>query len=211
MTFFKMICKTIYYMLLRRCGVGSMIRYSDLSKKSYISRKTRFYSSTIGSYSYTGSNCYFYKTNIGKYTSISDNCSVGMPEHDLTKASTSPVFSKGKNRMKVNFASFPRPKHKVTEIGNDVWIGMGVYIKAGVKIGDGAVIGMGSIVTKDVEPYTIVAGNPAKIIRYRYEEEIIKELLAIQWWNIEVQEIKKNVDTFKSVDELIATFKHMGE
>jgi len=70
----------------------------------------------------------------------------------------------------------------ITEIGNDVWIGQGVFIKSGVKIGDGAVIGARSVVVKDVEPFTIVAGTPAKAIRKRFPEPVIERLLATRWW-----------------------------
>ena len=80
-----------------------------------------------------------------------------------------------------------------TIIGNDVWIGNSVTIMPGVKIGDGAVIGTGSIVTKDVEPYAIVAGNPAKLIRRRFDDETIEFLLELQWWNWPIEKIAANV------------------
>lgn len=75
-------------------------------------------------------------------------------------------------------------------IGNDVWIGDGVFIKSGVVIGDGAVIGANAVITKDVPPYAIVAGVPARIIKYRFENEIIQNLKKIQWWNYDFQEIR---------------------
>ena len=74
-------------------------------------------------------------------------------------------------------------------IGNDVWIGTNAVIMSGIKIGDGAVIGAYSLVTKDVEPYTIVGGNPAKIIRKRFSDEVIKELLDFKWWDLDVAQI----------------------
>jgi acetyltransferase-like isoleucine patch superfamily enzyme len=76
-------------------------------------------------------------------------------------------------------------------IGNDVWIGYGVTILSGVTIGDGAVIGACSVVTNDVEPYAIVAGNPAKFIRYRFSPEKIKYLLELRWWDKSPEEIEK--------------------
>lgn len=91
-----------------------------------------------------------------------------------------------------------------TVIGNDVWIGNGATIMQGVKIGDGAIIGTNSLVTKDVEPYTIVGGNPAKEIRKRFDEETIRLLLAVKWWEWDVQKITDNLEviTHGKIDEL---------
>ncbi|MCB0534706.1 MAG: CatB-related O-acetyltransferase [Lewinellaceae bacterium] len=87
-----------------------------------------------------------------------------------------------------------------TIIGNDVWIGYGATIMAGVKIGDGAIIATKSVVTKDVEPYSIVGGNPAKTIRPRFPEQIIKELLEIRWWDWPIEKITKHVQRLTSND-----------
>lgn len=85
------------------------------------------------------------------------------------------------------------PQKGDTIIGNDVWIGYKATIMAGVNIGDGAIIASGSIVTKDVAPYTIVGGNPAKVIKKRFDEATIEKLLALQWWNWDIERITKNV------------------
>jgi len=85
---------------------------------------------------------------------------------------------------------------KTTIIGNDVWIGSNVTIKCGVKIGDGAIIGYNSNVTKDIPPYCIVGGNPSKIIRKRYSDEIIEKLLEIKWWLWSEDKIKENAEFF---------------
>lgn len=83
-------------------------------------------------------------------------------------------------------------------IGNDVWIGSHALILGGVKIGDGAVIGAGAVVTKDVPPYAVVGGVPARIIKYRFSQEIIDKLLEIKWWNLPENILKENIKLFQT-------------
>lgn len=94
-----------------------------------------------------------------------------------------------------------------TVIGNDVWIGLDAIVLSGITIGDGAVVSAGAVVTKDVPPYAIVGGNPAKIIAYRFSEEQIKDLLKIKWWNMDTKKIKDNINLFGDVDKFIKFFK----
>lgn len=89
---------------------------------------------------------------------------------------------------------------KKTVIGSDVWIGTNVTILNGVKIGDGSVIGANTIVTKDVPPYSIVVGNPGKIVKFRFDEKQIEELLRLKWWELPKDILIKNFDLFKSKD-----------
>ncbi len=86
--------------------------------------------------------------------------------------------------------------NRPVEIGNDVWIGANVVILPGVKIGDGAVIAAGAVVTRDVEPYAIVGGVPAKIIKYRFSKDIIEKFLRIKWWEWSIEKIEENIELF---------------
>lgn len=99
-----------------------------------------------------------------------------------------------------------RCKKTDIHIGNDVWIGLNVIIRAGVTIGDGAVIGMGSVVTKDVPSYAIVAGNPARLVRHRFDEETRKKLLEIAWWDWDEQIIKERLNYMDDVESFIRRF-----
>ena len=91
-------------------------------------------------------------------------------------------------------------------IGNDVWIGANVCILPGISIGDGAVLAAGAVITKDVPPYAIVGGVPAKVIKYRFSEDIIKKLLKIKWWNWEEEKVKKNKDLFYDPVKFVERF-----
>ena len=105
--------------------------------------------------------------------------------------STSPVFLSHRDSVKAKFARFDYLDMPRTRIGHDVWLGHSVHVRSGVEIGHGAVIAMGSVVTKDVPPYTIVGGNPARVLRMRFSEKIISGLLATEWWNLPEVELTR--------------------
>lgn len=135
----------------------------------------------IGRYSYfNGYTCIGKNTIIGRYCSVGKMCSIAVPQHPLSYLSTAPAIYNPKGTPYQN---------KETRIGNDVWIGDGVTIKSGIIIGDGVIIGAGAVVVKDVPPYAIVGGVPARIIRYRFSEEIILQLLQNPWWILPHEEI----------------------
>ncbi|WP_440898063.1 Vat family streptogramin A O-acetyltransferase [Amphibacillus sp. Q70] len=138
---------------------------------------------------------------IGKFCSIGPGVTFIMngANHRMD-GSTYPfnIFGKGWEKHTPTLDMLPIKGDTV--IGNDVWIGMDATIMPGVKIGDGAIIGAKSVVTKDVEPYTIVGGNPAKQIKKRFAESKIKELLQIKWWYFENQLINDNIDAILSLD-----------
>jgi acetyltransferase-like isoleucine patch superfamily enzyme len=136
---------------------------------------------------------------IGSYCSIADNVTIfGGGEHNTDWVTTFPLRLAygdpygGKDGL-------PSTKGK-TRIGNDVWIGYGTAILSGVTVNDGAVIGAYSLITKDVLPYSIVGGNPAKLIKYRFTDQQISELLKIQWWNWPHARIIKFMDLLSSND-----------
>ncbi len=133
---------------------------------------------------------------IGKFCSIAKEVTLILGgEHRIDWVTTYPFSGKVMNPVwpeAKNVTGHPKSKGDIT-IGNDVWIGHGVTILSGVTIGDGAVVGAASVVTKNVDPYAIVAGNPARLIRKRFSDRIIKDLLAIRWWNWTEDKIRKNL------------------
>lgn len=158
-----------------------MDEYAELGRRNHI-RKSR-----IGRGSYTGSNTVIKNCIIGNYCSMAWNISLGGRSHDYTSASTyTSAWWK-----KVFAVDVPETRHDlgICTIGNDVWIGAGANIVSGVTVGDGAVIAAGAVVVKDVEPYAIVAGVPAKTIKYRFPEEVRDALSKLAWWSWDPKKI----------------------
>ena len=149
---------------------------------------------------------YIGNVDIGRYCSIAYGVNIGMFEHPVDWLSTTtrqylPSHVHGAKPVHLrNFDPSPR-----TVIGNDVWIGVGATLIDGVKIGDGAIIAAGAVVTKDVPPYAIVGGVPAKIIRYRFNEATIKDLLELKWWDYDLADFGEV--EWDDVDKAIATIR----
>jgi acetyltransferase-like isoleucine patch superfamily enzyme len=169
---------------------------SAIHKTSKVESGSLIVNTTFDRHSFCGYDCSIVNCDIGSFCSIANNVIIGAAAHPVDWVSTSPVFYEGRDSVKAKFSHHKRMLTKRTIICHDVWIGERAFIKQGVTIGNGAVIGMGSIVTKDVMPYTIVAGCPAKEIRKRFEDEIVAELLSIKWWDFHDEVIRKYAGYF---------------
>ncbi len=177
---------------------GKAIRGSKIDHRAKINYGSNVVNSTMGRYSYCGYDCWIIEADIGSFCSISNNVRIGGPSHPVAWISTSPVFCDGKNLLGKHFSRHKYEPFTRTKIGSDVWIGECALVKAGVTIGNGAVIGMGSVVTKDVGDYEIWAGNPARFIRKRFDDEMIKSLIETKWWDKPDSWIEKNATLFSS-------------
>ena len=172
-----------------------------IAPKGVVYSFCRLRSVKIGDYSYIGKSSILHSVTIGKFSSISDHCVIGLPSHSINTISSSPIFSGVRNGTKTSWVSKNMPlKPMSVVIGNDVWIGYRAMIPSHVTIGDGAVIAAGSVVVKDVPPYAVVGGVPAKIIKYRFPQDVIDKLLEIRFWDKTDEEIKKNLDLFQKED-----------
>lgn len=153
---------------------------------------------------------------IGRYCSINDTVSIG-ENHPLDWVTTHPILYDmvGMPPMErlccavEDVLSRIQPEAHLTEIGNDVWIGKNAVLVAGVKINDGAVIGAGAVVTHDVEPYAVVGGVPARVIRYRYPKEMIESFLRIKWWDWPLEKIEDNIELFYQPELFCKTFDQL--
>lgn len=172
-------------------NVNLLEGYNKIGKKSY-------FNGEMGKYSYMGNDCRIVAT-VGRYCSISNNVKTVDGMHPLDRISTSPVFYSTSKQCGATFVDYDTYKELTpnkTVIGNDVWIGEDVVIKGGVTIADGAVVAMGAVVTKDVAPYTIVGGVPARIIRCRIDKEKVDIMIKLKWWNKSEEWIKQNIEMF---------------
>lgn len=192
----------IYFKVLRKMQ-GNDLSNSVIDPSSKVEAGSRVLGSTMHRHSFCGYNCTLINVDLGSFCSLANNVSIGGAKHPLTYLSTSPVFLSHKDSVRAKFASHDYLPIIRTVIGNDVWIGESCIIKAGVTIGHGAVIGMGAVVTKDVPPYAIVAGNPAKLIRMRFEADVVNALLKWQWWNLSEDELRRIGPSVSSPERLL--------
>lgn len=182
--------KSIFYYIMKEVKLAKYNSIHNTEVKSYVASLEAKYGDMvridenvvvsedvmIGKYTYVNKNSSLENCTIGKYCSISDGVVISPWEHNLSLKSTHPIF--------YDEATQKRKRPRVV-IGNDVLISHGVTILEGVKIGDGAVIGACALVTKDVQPYEIVGGVPAKHIKYRFSTQTISKLMEERWWDNE--------------------------
>lgn len=185
---------------------GKSVLNSTIHKTSKIESGSQVVNSVMDKYSFCGYDCEIINCEIGRFCSIANNVIIGGLMHPAEWVSTSPVFYAGRDSVKKKFQQFKRPNDKKTYIQNDVWIGNHSLIKQGVTIGHGAIIGMGSVVTKDIPPYEIWAGNPAKLIRKRFDDDVIEKLIKSEWWNLDNTQLKKVSTNFYDTETTIKNF-----
>lgn len=210
----KRLIKKLYYMiafrgksvkLYRNVNIGGF--NTKFEGCNAIGNDTMF-SGSIGFGSYVGAKCEIC-AQIGKFCSIASYVRIVSGTHPVTMVSTHPAFYSSAKQSGITFVSenlFNEGTEK-TIVGNDVWIGSGATILGGVDIGDGSIIAAGAIVTKDVPPYSVVGGVPAKIIKYRFSEEQIAKLLEFKWWDKDIDWLKTHSSLFSCIDNFMEGLK----
>lgn len=171
----------VAFKLLRKLRLKG-VHSSEVHSTSKLESGTMFYYSKLDRHSFCGYDCDIAHAHIGSFVSIANNVVLGGGRHPMEWVGMSPVFYEGRDSVKAKFSTHHREPSLRVNINSDVWIGRSAIVLPGVEVGVGAVVGAGAVVTKSVPPYAIVAGNPARLIRYRFDQPIIKRLLASCWW-----------------------------
>lgn len=184
---------------------ASICKHVKLAKGVTLGHGSHICAGSIGKYTYINKNCLIDRNtqSIGNFCSIAYGVKIGLGNHPTSWVSSHPFAYDSKYGFIKQNKTFQEQITEKCIIGNDVWIGANAVVLAGVKVGDGAIIGANSLVNKDIEPYSIVAGIPAKHIRYRFDESTIKKLLDLKWWDWDDQTIKERIDLFDQSDRLL--------
>lgn len=185
-----------------KIGHHSYLNNTELGNYVTIYDNVILQNCVIGDYVYIQDGARIANTTFGRFCSIGHDVKIGLGIHPVDFISTFPAFYSTKLQCQVTFADKDSFKESgKVEIGNDVWIGANALIMDNVKIGDGAIIAAGAVVTKNVDPYTIVGGVPASAIKKRFTEDQISRLLEYKWWEKDPEWLKKNHKLFHKPPE----------
>jgi acetyltransferase-like isoleucine patch superfamily enzyme len=185
-----------------------IINNSDLKEYSRLKSNVEFRDSVLGEYSYISSGSIVNRTRIGKFTSIGPGTYIGLWDHDTDVTTHSFHLYETSGYFVNGYKNYKRDSI-ITDVGNDVWVGANVCIQKGVRIGSGAIIGSGSVVTKDVEPYSIIVGNPGRLLRKRFNDNVISMFMKTNWWDFPRVKLKEMVEKglFGDIDLFVEYIK----
>lgn len=189
-----------YLASVKACTFGKYNSLYDGASLGYV---------TMGDFSYASTNSRITNAKIGKFVCIGPEVICGLGKHPSRNfVSVHPVFFSPNRQAQITFATQSHFEEIVPiQIGNDVWIGARALVLDGVNIGDGAIVGAGAVVTRDVPPYAIVGGVPAKILRYRFEPDEIDFLLASKWWDRDIDWLRENASRFLAIEKFVEEVK----
>jgi acetyltransferase-like isoleucine patch superfamily enzyme len=192
-----------------RLGPGAKIIQSNVVDNLTIDIDSCINKCDVGRYFGLGCFSYVANSQIGRYCTFGARVSVGafshptdwLSIHEFQYRDTTNIYGNSILDGGVNIA----PMNSRTNIGSDVWIGDNACVKAGVSLGHGVIVGLGAVVVKDVPPYAIVGGNPARILRYRFPEDVVRTLIQVRWWELDMTCLK-GID-FTNIDMAIASIE----
>jgi phosphonate metabolism protein (transferase hexapeptide repeat family) len=177
------------------------LREAEIGRRCEVLANTRVEYASLGDYSYLGENCDVADAAIGKFTAIANSVRIGAPNHPMGRASQHrftycPEYYDATTSRDRDFFADRRGDRVI--VGNDVWIGHAAILLPGITVGDGAVIAAGAVVSRDVAPYTIVGGVPARAIRQRFPKAVAESLRRIAWWDWSDEIIFERLSDFRS-------------
>ncbi|MFO0994637.1 MAG: DapH/DapD/GlmU-related protein [Hyphomicrobiales bacterium] len=179
---------------------SAVLREAKLGRFTEIKERVQFIESELGDYSYVERHSEAIYTEIGKFTAIASDARLNALEHPIERVSQHKITYRANEyflnaKLDSTFRE-RRRAHRVT-IGNDVWIGHGAVVMPDVTIGHGAVVAAGAVVTHNVEPYAIVAGVPARFLKWRFEPDVSARIIALSWWDWEHDRLAQAVDDMR--------------
>lgn len=188
-----------------KMGFLSTATHCSFGNRNTVYENVTLHNVKLGDFTYVASGSVISNTIVEKFCSIGPDCKIGLGKHPTRDfVSTHPIFFSTLKQAQISFVdrNYFEEFEKI-KIGNDVWIGANVIVIDGINIGDGAIIAAGSVVTKDIPPYAIVGGIPAKIIRYRFENDAIFKLLEIKWWDMDINYLKIHFKKFHNINKFL--------
>lgn len=191
----------------KHLAISYMARFSNCAFGRYntLYENVQIINVTLGDFSYIANNSKIANAEIGKFSCIGSEVLAGLGKHPSRDfVSTHPMFYSPLCQAQITFSpNAAYDEFERIKIGNDVWIGARVIILDGVTIGDGAIVAAGAVVTKDVPDYAVVGGVPAKVLRYRFEENEMAFLKQFKWWDKEVGWLQENYKQFHDIKKLM--------
>lgn len=192
---------------------SARVRESRLGRYTEVGARTSMVETELGDYSYIVNDGDVIYTRVGKFCSIASHVRINPGNHPTWRASQAHFTYRSRAYWPDEpdeEAFFEWRRQQPVAIGHDVWIGHGVVVLPGRTIGTGAVVGAGSIVTRDVAPYTIVVGNPARLVRRRFDERIAERLVGLAWWDWDHERLRQALPEFRGADIEALLDKHGG-
>lgn len=187
-------------------GYGTSVSRTSFGNHNFIYENCLLSNCEIGDFTYIAPGTHVSRTKVGSFCSIGPECRIGLGKHPTKDfISTHPIFFSLGKQAGITFSDDNYyDEFDDIEIGHDVWLGTRVIIVDGVKIGNGAIVAAGSVVTKNIPPYAIVGGVPAKVIRYRFTDDQISLIEESRWWEADPILLKAKFDRFHSFNSFLS-------